>query len=784
MMAVPPLSRTQPSGSPKQLPGLCLSAIEIQLHGHSFYGNRIPYENEEHFEQLKKTPNQFAYRAIGEAGESQILVVPLEQSSLANLIELPVKRYYSLVARLIELRLIDNLKSLELRRIRHGLERIRRQEDLITAAFGRLQRKRPSALECFHKYHRTILRVRHASLNSVGQMMMLTVEFKTFHEIDVPIADLDRNGLDVRGVEAFTINPDGRRQWLGRITRIDGDKVVVDSDDGEIHLDSTSTWIEPSSESFRLCFDQVLGVDANRELANAEWARRIEDVCGNGFVKRLRSVAEHLSKTSAIKIVPGLEMRFGDIVSLDRKASRPDAIDLPQISYSFSADGSALHQFPAVGLQNFGPYDSHSFEPKRPEVLVVSPVECRNDVDEVVNRLRNGTGDAGKGTFRHGITGIYRLNGFDTRTIQVPLQGLKGNIGRQYVNALTTELGSRKAPDLALVVIRDEDAFVEQDNPYLAAKAFLLRQGIPSQEIRLSKIRSKISDLAYILRDVAVAIYAKLGGTPWTIRSQSAAKEVVLGMAHAEFGNRRSTRTRYMGITTVFNNEGIYLLAAGTPRCRYDDYPRELTRTVRDVLKRLAVEYGWTAGDKVRLVFHATKPLTGNEIEQLADEALEAVGEGITVEAAFLTIELGHPFKVLSPYERGRKQFVELIEGGHGSAMVGECAPPRGLVVNLGSRKRLLCVNGPLLMKREGESLPQPLQIELHRRSSFTDIDALVRQVFNFTGLSWRSMLPVTEPVTINYPHLIARLLGRFSALPGWSDDLLDTRLRRSRWFL
>jgi hypothetical protein len=31
--------------------------------------------------------------------------------------------------------------------------------------------------------------------------------------------------------------------------------------------------------------------------------------------------------------------------------------------------------------------------------------------------------------------------------------------------------------------------------------------------------------------------------------------------------------------------------------------------------------------------------------------------------------------------------------------------------------------------------------------------------VFHFTGLSWRSMLPVTEPVTIFYPHLIAEKL-------------------------
>lgn len=45
-------------------------------------------------------------------------------------------------------------------------------------------------------------------------------------------------------------------------------------------------------------------------------------------------------------------------------------------------------------------------------------------------------------------------------------------------------------------------------------------------------------------------------------------------------------------------------------------------------------------------------------------------------------------------------------------------------------------------------------------------------------------MLPVTEPVTIFYPHEIADKLTRLSSVQDWDDKLLDPRLRRSRWFL
>jgi len=398
--------------------------------------------------------------------------------------------------------------------------------------------------------------------------------------------------------------------------------------------------------------------------------------------------------------------------------------------------------------------------------------------------LRDGVGGNGSQRFGRGLLGIYRLTRLNTRFATVALPA-SGPVGQRYIDVLRDQLGTERAPDIVLVVVRDQDAFVETDNPYWRAKAFLLAQGIPSQEVRLSVVRSRRSQLPYILENIAVAIYAKLGGSPWTIRpTLPLTKEVVIGMAHAQFGGRYSPLRRIMGVTTVFSSDGTYLLAVGSQRCEYEKYPEVLAASVRDTLTRLAKEQGWTRGDVVRLVFHAPKPLTGTEIATLAKVAVKTLGDGIQFESAFLTIERDHPFKVVAPKEKGREMFVERLDGSPGRATVGECAPRRGLVVYLGRSKRLLCVNGPLLMKREGESIPRPLQITLHKDSTYSDMTALTRQVFHFTGLSWRSMLPVTEPVTIFYPHLIADKLMRLSSLPDWDDKLLDTRLRRSRWFL
>ncbi len=766
---------------------LLLSGIEIIFSAAEFTGALRPYESDKAFRALRERDDLLSYRHRGRPDDSQVLVVPTTSPPSDMTIEFsqfPVKENLRALARFIEDRLVELLPKFELRRTRWGVERVRRRDDLLDAAFKQLRLERPDRLAGFHKFHRTAFRVRHEHLPGRGGLLVLTVEFRRHQEVEASIAELTQRGFDLRGLEVFS-KPDGSRKlWLGVIVHADAETVTVNDGTKESTLDARIHHVEASSETFTTLFEQTLGREAYDDLRRAEWTLQAKEVCGRGYVERLEQVADHLRKAGTLSIAPSVAINFGDIIPLSTNGRTPSAIQLPDVEYCFSWDRTNIHKYPASGLDMFGPFDGTTFDTKEPTVLVVCPADARSDVDHFVRKLRDGVGgDAGQ-RFGRGLVGIYRLTRLNARFATVTLPS-HGPVGQRYIDVLRDQLGSERAPDIVLVVVRDQDAFVEADNPYWRVKAFLLAQGIPSQEVRLSVVRSRQSQLPYILENIAVAIYAKLGGSPWTIRpTLPLTKEVVIGMAHAQFGGRYSPLRRVMGITTVFSSDGTYLLAAGSQRCEYEKYPEMLAASVRETLSRLAKEQGWTAGDVVRLVFHAPKPLTGTEIDTIAKVAVRTLGEGIQFESAFLTIERDHPFKVVAPEEKGRQMFVERLDGSSGKADVGECAPRRGLVVDLGRWKRLLCVNGPLLMKREGESIPQPLQITLHKDSTYGDMTALTRQVFHFTGLSWRSMLPVTEPVTTFYPHLIADKLTRLTALSDWDDRLLDTRLRRSRWFL
>lgn len=767
---------------------LLLSAIEIRFASPDFTGALRPYDSDDAFHALRKRTDVLVYRHRGRPDDSQVLVVPTTNPPADATIvvtSLPVKDHLRALAHFIEDRLVEGLPKFELRRTRWGVERIRRKDDLLDAAFQQLRRPRPGALAGIHKYHRTAFRVRLEHMPGRGASLVLTVEFRRHQEIEPSIGELTKRGFDLRGLEVFSKPEGAPKVWLGEIVKTDGNVVTVHDGVKELTLDGCQHHVEPSSETFARLFEHALGRDGYDDLQRAEWALRAKEVCGRGYVERLEQVADRLRKAGPISVAPGISISFGDIVSLTTTGRTPTALQLPDVEYCFSWDRTNIDRYPASGLDKFGPFDGTTFDTKEPNVLVVCPADARNDVDHFVRSLRDGIGGEDAQRFGRGLVGIYRLTRLNTRFATVNLPA-RGAVGQRYIDVLREQLGSDRAPDIVLIVVRDEDAFVEADNPYLRAKAFLLAQGIPSQEVRLPVVRTRRSQLPYVLENIAVAIYAKLGGSPWTIRpTLPLTKEVVIGMAHAEFGGRYSPLRRIMGITTEFSSDGTYLLAAGSQRCEYEKYPEILAASVRETLGRLAKEQGWAAGDVVRLVFHAPKPLTGTEIDTLAKVAVRTLGDGIQFESAFLTIEMDHPFKVVAPSERGREKFVEArLDGRPGKAVVGECAPRRGLTVDLGRSKRLLCVNGPLLMKREGESIPQPLQITLHKDSTYRDMTALTRQVFHFTGLSWRSMLPVTEPVTIFYPRLIAKLLTRLSTLPDWNDNLLDTRLRRSRWFL
>src|SRR5207247_10667789 len=112
----------------------------------------------------------------------------------------------------------------------------------------------------------------------------------------------------------------------------------------------------------------------------------------------------------------------------------------------------------------------------------------------------------------------------------------KGNPGAAYRRAAEEFLANSAPPDAAIVVILDEHADLpDAESPYLQAKALLLMDGVPVQEARLPTITQPPSSLQFILQSIAIALYAKMSGTPWTVdHDLTISDELIIGLGTVE----------------------------------------------------------------------------------------------------------------------------------------------------------------------------------------------------------------------------------------------------------
>jgi hypothetical protein len=129
------------------------------------------------------------------------------------------------------------------------------------------------------------------------------------------------------------------------------------------------------------------------------------------------------------------------------------------------------------------------------------------------------------------------------------------------------------------------------------------RHGVPVQDVQIETIRK--GNLAYPLNSIALACYAKLGGTPYVISAPRAVtQELVIGIGSAHVkASRLTVPERVVGITTVFSADGNYILSNRSSEADYAAYPRELLRSLEACIEDVKARNGWLPGDALRLIF-------------------------------------------------------------------------------------------------------------------------------------------------------------------------------------
>ena len=474
------------------------------------------------------------------------------------------------------------------------------------------------------------------------------------------------------------ILPMFNRRLLGRIERIEGSEAVLaDARQERVALDKTH--IEPNRANFERIGRAVFGnryEGFQRELAECLYQVSAAD----RQLERIRQLIEKFADLRGeLPCCAGLSVSLdgnltevgpGIGVGLSRQLETPQC--------SLRPGGSITVPWPVdPKIDANGPFDADSFDRKDARIAVIYPAAHRGHVERFTAQLRDGVPSNGTPMpMQQGMVRKFRM-----QRLQFDFIGVEGGSDKAQTYRQACIAAAQRPVDAALVVHAEEDRrLVSIRSPYYTAKATLMSQGVPVQSLRLPTVLQ--DNLSYTLNNVALALYAKLGGIPWTLSvQQRLAHEIIVGIGSAQVGfDRLSERERVVGITTVFSGDGNYLLGNASTETSADNYQVELLASLTDTLGALQQRFGWRKGDKLRIIFHQSFKRY-KETEAAAVAGLISQLSDFEVEYAFVQVSSDHDWKLFDPSSPG------VVFGR--TRRKGVAVPQRGQIVPLGPHAAL-----------------------------------------------------------------------------------------------
>ncbi|WP_139856305.1 Piwi domain-containing protein [Aequorivita sinensis] len=403
------------------------------------------------------------------------------------------------------------------------------------------------------------------------------------------------------------------------------------------------------------------------------------------------------------------------------------------------------HIVPMNGIKEFGPYDfSDTTKIHFFFIYHKDDVQATKKIDSYFRGTERGFGGLSK--FIH--TPYYTEKGFSIcfEDLDNPWPEIYTKITDKYFEpdvqyiAIYISPFSKNSPDKSRRKI------------YYRLKELLLKKRISSQVIDAEKVLAN-DKYFYSLPNIAIAILAKLKGTPWRL-DNTIKKELIVGVG--AFKNP-DFDIKYIGSAFSFSNNGKFN--------RFECFQQNQTRELAGSIIRAVKEYANHNPDIKRLVIHFYKTMGQEELQPIED-GLKKLGLSIPV-------------------------FIVSINKTESSDIVAfdlnwkDLMPISGSYINIGRQKFLLFNNTRYSNNHFNfsDGYPFPIKLKIYcTQAELVDdtktVKELIDQVYQFSRMYWKSVRQQNLPVTIKYPEMVAEMLPHFDGneIPEYGKDNL--------WFL
>jgi len=472
-------------------------------------------------------------------------------------------------------------------------------------------------------------------------------------------------------------------------------------------------------------FLDTKGVAAEYEkIINEENKNTKSYIVIDGFYKWLEKKKVEIFLPFDLKIATILKR----CLPFENELVKAEIINKPKRYYYSNKKNSSGSKFYDQMVKDNQPYSLELFQNKQINLGVICPMEYQGEVESFIKKIEIKLKE-----YFHFNTLCFvfkKINGLDLDSYKEVLYN------SELLNC-----------NLTFVVVNEaQEKLPVNNSPYYVCKAKLIGNGIPTQDVQIETIRQSLND--FTLKNIALNIYAKLGGTAWTIEKEDKLKEeLVIGIGSTVVENNQFV----LGIAQVFHNDGSYLTGDCSPLSSFSSYAKNLEdhlfKTLKPHLENMK------KSETFRLIFHLFKSAS-KEYEIKAINGLKERLVGYKFEFALVHLAYGHNFRIFN--NDGKNE------------------------INQGTYIQL-SKNTALLHFVKNSDLP--LKIDLDKRSTFTSLFYLAKQVYWFSHLSHRSYMPSKRTVTIMYPSLMAKMTEELKKVEDWDFERLKA-VSEKLWFI
>ncbi len=456
------------------------------------------------------------------------------------------------------------------------------------------------------------------------------------------------------------------------------------------------------------------------------------------------------------------------------------ALNEPLLAFS-ATDDSHVDTNPLRGLTKFSGYSTLSHA-SCIRLATVGPESNRDSLRRLLNNIVASHRARDRAAYVPDYPGFKDLFGLPlapaAQSAHLPLPERLEDLGEGPPTRRVRNVISEALRQLALVRSEFDVAVVHLPEcwvPGLRAEGFDAHDEIKAIGAELGLPTQVINDnalnfgyIASISWRLAIALYAKAGGTPWRLARLSGvpANSAYIGLAYALRGHPSDARF-VTCCSQMFDSDGGGMQfvaydaqdpiedsteARRNPYLSRDDMRSVLARSLRLYQSRNG------GGVPQRVVIHKTTPFRDQELAGVSD-ALSALDEIECIEVTANTVWRG----------------VRILQNPSGATKgIPDRYPVhRGTMIPMSGTTALLwaagdtpsaALNGQHFFQG-GKSIPSPLLLTRHMGEG--PLELIASEILALTKMDWNNdALYNHEPVTISYSQRLARIIANVPDLP------------------